>query len=106
MAAWRHYKIRTDSEKLCLYRLWVFYTFNQLTLDIRAFNAHDAFSGTAVTQEIDSVIPHNFLIHDGEFLMNIGFKNYGSHYDSDISVEREYHLDSPSKKVKNLVALE
>ena len=55
-----------------LYRLWVFYTFNQLIRDIRAFNAHDAFLSTAITQEIDAAIPHSFLIHDRELLMNVG----------------------------------
>ena len=55
--------------------LWAFDTFNQLIRDIRTFNAHDAFLSSAVTQEIDAAIPHSFLIHDCEFLMNIGFKN-------------------------------
>jgi len=37
-----------------------------------AFNAHDAFLGTAVAQKIDAAIPDSFLIHDSEFLVNVG----------------------------------
>jgi len=52
-----------------------FYTFNQLIRDIRAFNAHDAFLGTAVAQKIDAAIPDSFLINDSEFLVNVGSEN-------------------------------
>ena len=48
---------------------------NQLIRDIGAFNPHDAFLSVAITQKIDAAIPHDFLIHDGELLVNIGSKN-------------------------------
>ena len=59
----------------CAKNLWVFYTFDQLIRDIGAFDAHDAFLSGAVTQKIDAAIPHDFLIRNCEFLMDIGFKN-------------------------------
>jgi len=66
--------LRGDIRSLYI-TLWAFYTFNQLIGDIGTFNTHDAFLSAAVTQKIDTAIPHYFLIHDGEFLVNIGFKN-------------------------------
>ena len=55
--------------------LLAFYASNQLIRDIRAFNAHDAFLGAAVTQKIDAAIPDSFLIHDSEFLVNFWSEN-------------------------------
>ena len=66
--------LRGDIRSLYI-TLWAFYTFNQLIGDIGTFNTHDAFLSAAVAQKIDTAIPHYFLIHDGEFLVNIGFKN-------------------------------
>ena len=48
--------------------LLAFYASNQLIRDIRAFNAHDAFLGAAVTQKIDAAIPDSFLIPGIMFL--------------------------------------
>ena len=57
------------------YGLPAFNAFNQLICDIGTFNTHDAFLSAAVTQKIYASIPYDFLIHDGKFLMNIGFKD-------------------------------
>jgi hypothetical protein len=55
--------------------LLAFYTSNQRIRDIRAFNPHDTLLGAAIAQKIDAAIPDNFLIHDSEFLMNVGSEN-------------------------------
>jgi hypothetical protein len=68
----KHLKAGTDH---LMSLLLAFYTFDQLIRDIRAFNAHDAFLGTAVAQKIDAAVPNSFLIHDSEFLVNVGSEN-------------------------------
>ena len=55
--------------------LWAFYNSNQLIRDIRAFDAQDAFLGTAIAQKIDAAIPDNFLIDDSKFLVNVWPEN-------------------------------
>lgn len=47
-------------------------TFHQLVSNFVALNAHHAFFGAAIAEEIDAAIPNNFLVDYGEFLMNIG----------------------------------
>ena len=55
--------------------LLAFQNSNQFIRDIRAFDAHDAFLGTAVAQKIDAAIPDSFLIYDSEFLVNVASEN-------------------------------
>ena len=42
--------------------------------DIWAFQPHEAFLRTSVAEQIDAAVPHDFLVDDREFLMDVGFE--------------------------------
>jgi hypothetical protein len=42
--------------------------------DIWTFQPHDAFLCTPAAEKIDAAVPHDFLVDDGEFLMDVGFE--------------------------------
>jgi hypothetical protein len=45
--------------------------FNQFIRNIGTVNSHDAFLCTPIAQQIDATIPHNLLVHDCKFLVDI-----------------------------------
>jgi len=70
-----------------------FYSLNQFIRDSWAFNAHDAFLGAgAIAQKIDAAVPDGFLIHDSEFLVNVGPENNGY---SVVFEHLQYPLQTP-----------
>jgi hypothetical protein len=58
-----------------IFYLAPFYTLYQFVRDIGAFYTHDAFLGTPIAQQIDATVPHDLLIHNRKFLVDIGFEN-------------------------------
>ena len=42
--------------------------------DIWTFQPHEAFLGAPVAEKIDAAVPHDFLVDDREFLMDVGFE--------------------------------
>jgi hypothetical protein len=49
--------------------------FQQGIRNVGACDAHDAFLGTSITQQVDAAVPDNLLVHDGKFLVDIGLED-------------------------------